>query len=134
MYAQTAGSRWRECLRYSVKALKKALLPEAPVAPVLPISVAPALYRDTVLKVDAKKKHVSCNSCGKEVECSPGEPPCEVLRGWFTVSQWEGPGAVSHYYFCSLNCLKSWVSNRVPKVPQVFLKSFGEDESREDKE
>jgi hypothetical protein len=84
--------------------------------------------------VDTKKKHLTCNSCGQGVECSPGEPPCEVLKGWFTVSQWEGPGAVSHYYFCSLSCLKSWVSNRVPKVPQVFLKSFGEDESREDKE
>ncbi len=111
-----------------------ALPPEAPAAPALPIPVAPALYRDTGLKVDTKKKHLTCNSCGEGVECSPGEPPCEVLKGWFTVSQWEGPGAVSHYYFCSLSCLKSWVNNRVPKVPQVFLKSFGEDESREDKE
>jgi hypothetical protein len=111
-----------------------ALPLEAPAAPALPIPVAPALYRNTGLKVDTKKKHLTCNSCGKGVECSPGEPPCEVLKGWFTVSQWEGPGAVSHYYFCSLSCLKSWVSNRVPKVPQVFLKSFGEDESREDKE
>ena len=134
MYAQTAGVRRREYPLYSVQALKGALPPEAPAAPALPIPVAPALYRDTGLKVDTKKKHLTCNSCGQGVECSPGEPPCEVLKGWFTVSQWEGPGAVSHYYFCSLSCLKSWVSNRVPKVPQVFLKSFGEDESREDKE
>lgn len=134
MYAQTAGVRRREYPLYSVQTLKEALPLEAPAAPALPIPVAPALYRDTGLKVDTKKKHLTCNSCGQGVECSPGEPPCEVLKGWFTVSQWEGPGAVSHYYFCSLSCLKSWVSNRVPKVPQVFLKSFGEDESREDKE
>jgi len=134
VYAQTAGSQRRECLLYSVQALKKALLPEAPAAPALPISAALALRRDTELKVDTQKRRLSCNSCSKEVECPPGEPPCEVLKGWFTVSQWEGPGAVSHYYFCSLSCLKSWVSNRVPKVPQVFLKSFGEDESRKDKE
>ncbi len=134
MYVQTAGVQRRECLRYSVKTLKKALLPEVHATPALPIPVALALYRDTGLKVDKQKRRLSCNSCGKEVECSPGEPPCEVLKGWFTVSQWEGPGAVSHYYFCSLSCLKSWVSNRVPKVPQVFLKSFGEDESRGDKE
>ena len=136
MYAQTAGIRLREGLLYSVKTLKKAWLPEAqaPAAPALPIPVALALYRDTGLKVDTKKRRLSCHSCGIEIECSPGEPPCEVLKGWFTVAQWEGPGAVSHYYFCSLSCLKSWVSNRVPKVPQVFLKSFGEDESQEDKE
>ena len=134
MYAQTAGVRLREYPLYSVQTLKEALLPEAPAAPALPISAALALRRDTELKVDTQKRRLSCNSCGKEVECPPGEPPCEVLNGWFTVSQWEGPGAVSHYYFCSPSCLKSWVSNRVPKVPQVFLKSFGEDESRKDKE
>jgi len=71
----------------------------------------------------------SCHSCGKGLESSPEEPPCEVLRGWLTVSYWKGLGAVSHYNFCSISCLKSWVDTRIPKVPEVFLKSFAEDKS-----
>jgi hypothetical protein len=81
--------------------------------------------------VDTPKRQVSCHSCQTRVECSPGEPPCEVLRGWFTVTQWEGPGAVTHHYFCSLSCLKSWVSTALPEVPEAFLKSFGEEEGQE---
>ena len=84
--------------------------------------------------METQKMRLSCHSCGKEVESSPGEPPCEVLKDWLTVSYWKGPGAVSRYNFCSYSCLKSWVDAQVPKVPQIFLKSFGEDESQEGKE
>ncbi|MBL7124985.1 MAG: hypothetical protein ISS51_02690 [Dehalococcoidales bacterium] len=70
---------------------------------------------------------LSCHFCGKGVEYSSEEPPCEVLKGWLTVSHWKGVGAVSHYNFCSLSCLESWVDTQVPRVPDVFLESFGED-------
>jgi len=92
------------------------------------------LFGITGLKVETQKMRLSCHSCGKEVESSPGEPPCEVLKGWVTVSHWKGPGAVSRYNFCSYGCLKSWVDAQVPRVPEAFLKSFGEDESQEGKE
>ena len=71
----------------------------------------------------------SCHSCGKGVEYFPGEPNCEVLRDWVTVSHWKGLGSVEHYNFCSFGCLKSWVDAQLPRVPQVFLESFKEDES-----
>lgn len=67
-----------------------------------------------------------CHSCGKEVENTSGEPPCEVLSGWVAVSQWHGRGDVSHYTFCSFTCLKSWVDTQAPKIPDVFLESFDE--------
>ena len=76
---------------------------------------------------------LSCHSCGKEVEASPAELPCRVLKDWLTVSHWEGPGEVRHYNFCSYSCLKSWVDAQLPGVPEVFLKSF-RDESQKDKE
>jgi len=72
--------------------------------------------------------HFSCRSCGKRVECSPGELPCELLKDWLTVSYWKGPGAVEHYNFCSFSCLKSWVDAQVPSIPKVFLEPFKEDE------
>ena len=72
--------------------------------------------------------HFFCHSCNKRVESPSGEPPCEVLKDWITVSHWKGPGAVSHYNFCSLSCLKSWVNAELPTVPEVFLESFKEDE------
>ena len=76
-----------------------------------------------------KKARFACNSCGIKVECSSGELPCEALEGWFTICRWEGPGAVSQYNFCSSSCLKSWVDAQVPKIPEVFLESFSEDEA-----
>jgi len=76
-----------------------------------------------------QRPRFSCHSCGKRVESSPKEPPCEALKGWLTVSCWEGPGAVSHYNFCSFSCLKSWVDAQVPTIPEVFLESFGEDKT-----
>ena len=72
---------------------------------------------------------ISCYSCGKGVECFPGEPPCEVLKGWLIISSWKGPGSVERYNFCSFSCLKSWADAQVPKIPQVFLDSFKENKS-----
>jgi hypothetical protein len=74
-------------------------------------------------------KYLSCHSCGKQAECPRGGPPCEALKGWLTVSCWEGLGAVTHYNFCSFSCLKSWVDAQVPVIPKIFLESFGEDKS-----
>jgi hypothetical protein len=71
----------------------------------------------------------SCHSCGKGAECTPGEPPCEMLKGWLTVSRWKGSGSVEHYNFCSFSCLSSWVDAQVPRVPGIFLESFKEGES-----
>jgi hypothetical protein len=76
-----------------------------------------------------KKVRFSCHSCGVEVECSSGELPCEALGGWLTVCCWEGAGEALQYNFCSFTCLKSWVDAQVPKIPAVFLESFGEDKS-----
>lgn len=70
--------------------------------------------------------YLICPSCGKSVEFSPEERPCEVLRGWLMVTQWKGLGAVEHYNFCSLTCLKRWADTQVPQVPEVFSKSFEE--------
>ena len=76
-----------------------------------------------------------CQSCGKKVEytgCSerltpPEDAPCKVLTGWLTVSQWKGIGVVEHHDFCSLACLQRWVDSKVPKVPETFLKAFGQE-------
>ncbi len=65
-----------------------------------------------------------CHSCGKTVEHTKEERPCEVLNGWLMVSQWKGPETVEHYNFCSLICLKTWADTQVPQVPDVFLKAF----------
>lgn len=71
----------------------------------------------------------SCYSCGKRAECCTEEVPCEMLKGWFTVSCWKGLSVVEHYNFCSFSCLKFWVDAQVPQIPEVFLESFGEDAS-----
>ena len=77
-----------------------------------------------------EKIRLACHYCNRRVESIPGEPPCEVLKGWFTVSQWKGSGEVCRLNFCSQHCLKSWVDAQLPGVPPVFLKSFGEDEEK----
>ena len=78
--------------------------------------------------MDQLDSHFSCQACGKVAECLPGVNPCKVLRGWLTVKCWDDEGAtVEHYNFCSFSCLESWANARVPKVPEVFLKSFKED-------
>ncbi len=84
--------------------------------------------------MESGKLHLSCHSCGKEVESSPDEPLCQALQDWFVVSHWKGPGAVSRYHFCSHDCLKSWIDAQRPEIPAVFLKYFKEDENQETRE
>lgn len=67
-----------------------------------------------------------CHSCGKTVEHTEAERPCEVLNGWLMVSRWKGPKVVEHYNFCSLTCLKKWADAQIPQIPNVFLKAFEE--------
>jgi endogenous inhibitor of DNA gyrase (YacG/DUF329 family) len=74
--------------------------------------------------------YVSCGSCGRKVEHHHSQPPCVVLRGWLTVSHWKGLESVDHYSFCCPRCLQEWVDSQVPRVPEVFLKSFGKEEER----
>jgi hypothetical protein len=79
-----------------------------------------------------KKRYVVCQSCGKSVvyaECSercapPEDARCKVLTGWLSVSCWKVMGAVDYYDFCSLVCLQRWVDNKVPRIPESFLKAF----------
>jgi len=68
-----------------------------------------------------------CLSCGKKVEFALEEPPCKVLSGWLTVSHWKGLESVDHYSFCSFSCLQQWVDSQAPRIPEVFLKSLGEE-------
>ncbi len=79
--------------------------------------------------MSAQKRCFTCHSCGKQLECTEEEAPCEVLEGWSTISHWKGSGAVAHYTFCSLICLKSWVDASVPTVPHIFLEAFRDGES-----
>lgn len=71
------------------------------------------------------RRYSICSSCGRKVEPSSEDLPCEVLSGWITVSHWKGLGAVEHYNFCSFTCLKRWVEAQAPEIPRVFLESFG---------
>ncbi len=81
------------------------------------------------------KNFAICQCCSKKVEytdccerCTPPEDArCKVLSGWLSVSHWKGIGAVDHYDFCSLTCLQTWVDSKVPKVPETFLKAFGQE-------
>ena len=68
-----------------------------------------------------------CDSCGKEAERGAKGLPCEVLQGWFTVSEWKGREKVEHHYFCCFDCLKMWVEAKVPPIPEIFLKAFEEE-------
>ncbi|MFC2068181.1 hypothetical protein ACFLTP_04155 [Chloroflexota bacterium] len=77
---------------------------------------------------------VTCNNCGRVVECGVGELPCEMLKGWINVSQWGGQGVVSQYQFCSFSCLKYWLDKQVPGIPKVFLESLKEDSGSDSKE
>lgn len=69
----------------------------------------------------------SCHSCGREVELGEGEVPCDVLRGWLMLSCLKGAETVDRYSFCSFVCLKIWVDKQLPRVPEVFLESLGEE-------
>jgi hypothetical protein len=72
-------------------------------------------------------KSCTCYSCGRTVEFSDEELPCEALRGWLVVSCLKGSESVDRYSFCSFGCLKQWVTSRMSVVPEVFLKSLGEE-------
>jgi hypothetical protein len=82
-----------------------------------------------------KKNYAVCYTCVRKVEymdCSEKEPPpkdarCHVLKGWLTVSHWQGMHAVECYDFCSLGCLQKWVDSQVPKLPDVFLEALDDD-------
>lgn len=76
------------------------------------------------------KRYSICYSCGKRVEYPWGEPPCKALSGWLRVSYWKGLESVDHYDFCSFSCLQRWVDTQVPKIPDVFLESFGEEKDK----
>ena len=73
------------------------------------------------------EREVICSSCGQKVEFPSKEPPCGVLSGWLTLSEWTGVGFVEHYDFCSFTCLKKWVTVQSPEIPKIFLESFAEE-------
>ncbi len=68
-----------------------------------------------------------CYSCGRKVEFSKGELPCDVLGGWLIVSCLRDLESIDRYSFCSFSCLQKWVASQVPTVPEVFLESLGEE-------
>jgi hypothetical protein len=68
-----------------------------------------------------------CDSCGKTIDLYLGETVSGPYENWITVTAWEGMGAVGHHSFCSLECLKEWLESPVPRVPDVFLRAFGVD-------
>ena len=70
-----------------------------------------------------------CHSCGEGVELSRGELPCDVLHGWFMLSHLKAPEVVDRYSFCSLGCLQKWLNKQLPAVPEVFIKSLGEEDN-----
>jgi len=69
-----------------------------------------------------------CHICGRRVDFSGQEVPCEVLRGWLMVSHLKGVEQIDHHGFCSLSCLQRWVDSLAPQVPQVFIESLEEEE------
>ena len=75
-----------------------------------------------------QEKTITCSSCGKELEHTAGRMPCEELSGWFMLSHLKGKESVDHYSFCSADCLYEWSADQIIPVPDVFLKSFGEDD------
>ena len=72
-------------------------------------------------------KNCICHSCGREVKLEEGDKPCEVLCGWLMLSCLKDPEAIDRYSFCSPGCLKAWVDEQLPDIPEVFLKSLGEE-------
>ena len=68
-----------------------------------------------------------CHSCGRKVELGQEELPCDVLNGWLIVAHMVGSESVDRYNFCSFSCLQRWVADQVPEIPEIFLKSLGEE-------
>lgn len=71
-------------------------------------------------------RRIICHSCGFELEHGTGRMPCEELEGWLTISHWKGKETVEHYNFCSPICLRQWIDRLFPPIPDVYLKSFNE--------
>jgi len=69
-----------------------------------------------------------CSSCGVRVELGKGEMPCEVLRGWLIVSLLKGAESIERHSFCSTSCLKKWVEEESPQVPEIFIRSMDEED------
>jgi hypothetical protein len=67
-----------------------------------------------------------CQTCGRKVELSEDEAPCEALMGWIMLSQLKGTESVERHSFCSYPCAKIWVDSQIPEIPPVFLESMGE--------
>lgn len=74
-----------------------------------------------------QRKTVVCHSCGRELEHKPGCVPCEELTGWITISIWKGKESVDHFNFCCFGCLRDWIENRSPRIPNAFLQAFGDE-------
>lgn len=74
-----------------------------------------------------KIRCVICRSCGRKEEFPLEEPLCKVLGGWLIVCHWKEPQSVDRYSFCSFGCLQRWLDTQVPRIPEVFLKSLGEE-------
>jgi hypothetical protein len=78
------------------------------------------------------KSYSVCVSCGKRVEyadCSeqlptPENPRCQALVGWFTVSKWKGMESYDQFDFCSLDCIRGWIEEQMPKIPEIYLRPF----------
>lgn len=70
---------------------------------------------------------VICYSCGRKVEFPLEESLCRALGGWLAVCHWKGLQSIDQYAFCSFGGLQRWVDTQVPKIPEVFLKSLGEE-------
>jgi len=78
------------------------------------------------------RSNAVCASCGKKVEyadCSeqshtPENPRCQALRGWLSVSRWKGIESFDQYDFCSLDCIREWIDEQMPKIPEIYLKPF----------
>ncbi|MCX6012070.1 MAG: hypothetical protein NTV30_01375 [Chloroflexi bacterium] len=69
-----------------------------------------------------------CQTCGKEVDNIQDKAPCEVLQGWLMVTNWKGHENVDQIVFCSYSCLKRWVDSKTPNIPDIFMKSFEDDD------
>jgi hypothetical protein len=64
------------------------------------------------------------------VEFSQEELPCDVLSGWLMISHMKGLESVDNYNFCSFSCLKRWAASQIPEIPEIFLKSLGEETAK----
>ena len=71
---------------------------------------------------------IACDWCGAVLEHRRGRLPCEELAGWITLSYWKGREEVDHFNFCSPACLRGWIESQCPSVPEVFLRSFEEED------